>query len=1037
MSDMIEKKPVIHTAATAHLDTVWNWRFERTVSKYIKNTLDDNFRLFEKYPEYVFSFEGSRRYELMEEYYPIRFERLKKYIADGRWFVTGSAYENGDVNVPSPEALIRNILYGTDYFEKKFGKESIDIYLPDCFGFGWALPTVMKHCGLKGFTTQKLTWSSAFGIPFDLGYWQGVDGSKVYASLNALSYAATLDKVRGKKQIKEKLEKNINDYDLPMTYVLHGTGDIGGSPKDESVETVIREKNRNTLEDWEVSIDSVDNIFRVLDDLPEENKKKLPVWNNELVSTNHGVGGYTSRAIGKRWNKRNEQLADSAERSSVLASWIGAVKYPQNVLDTAWKRVIAHQFHDDLPGTSLQKVYKRSWNEYMLSLNQFASVYENAVSGIASAVKTPKTKGAAVIVSNTADITLSESVECSVKLPFDTEYVKVKNSAGKEVASQYVNGKVVFSATVPGNGYGVYTILPSSKPYEKNTGLSVTDRTLENNKYKVVLNDNGDIASVYDKELEKELLKNPVSMDIFSYDGSHPWPAWELDFPEVMAAPEGKATDPKFYITEKGPARVIIETVRHYGESVFNQKIILGADSKAVRVENEIEWRGLKKLLKTPFNLTVSNEDASYDLGIGVIKRRTNTKNLYEVPGQNFADISEEEFGVSVFSDSKFGWDHPMKDIIRLTGIHTPAEQYHLLGRQDLMDLGKNRYAFGIFSHKGADLTETQQYAAAFSRPMCVFSAVPGTEGPLPSEYSFADISDNGVMIKAIKKELNGNRIIVRVAETAGTAHKKVHLRLGSGIANAVEVNGVEQTLGNAKTEKGELVFDINAYSPKAFAVTLKPFGDTVSRIKCTDIPLTYNLFATSSNAKRRSGEFDGCTIPSELFPKTVVCKNAEFKLSENSCNGMICRGQTIKLPEKTKSVALLVTSMNSDVNCVFTSNGMQVPVFIPSCSENIGEWDLYGLKQKGYVKPCTLAYEFTHTHNKKGDAYAKQCYLFRIDIPASDTLTLPYSPDVVVFSAAAFDRAQPEGALQELYDTLEKEEFNFSIPKPKLKLVL
>ena len=138
-----QKKPTIYTVATAHLDTVWNWTFETTVEKYIPATLDDNFKLFEKYPDYVFSFEGSRRYELMEEYYPEKFEMLKKYIADGRWFVTGSAYENGDVNVPSPEALFRNILYGNGYFRDKFGKTSVDIYLPDCFGFGYALPSII------------------------------------------------------------------------------------------------------------------------------------------------------------------------------------------------------------------------------------------------------------------------------------------------------------------------------------------------------------------------------------------------------------------------------------------------------------------------------------------------------------------------------------------------------------------------------------------------------------------------------------------------------------------------------------------------------------------------------------------------------------------------------------------------------------------------------------------------------------------------------------------------------------------------------
>ena len=145
----------IYTVATAHLDTIWSWDFETTVSRYIYNTLVDNFALFQKYPTYHFNFEGSYRYELMEEYYPELYAKMRDYIAQGRWSVCGSAFENGDVNVPSPEALFRNILYGNRYFEEKFGKRSVDIYLPDCFGFGWALPSIIAHANLMGFTTQK------------------------------------------------------------------------------------------------------------------------------------------------------------------------------------------------------------------------------------------------------------------------------------------------------------------------------------------------------------------------------------------------------------------------------------------------------------------------------------------------------------------------------------------------------------------------------------------------------------------------------------------------------------------------------------------------------------------------------------------------------------------------------------------------------------------------------------------------------------------------------------------------------------------
>lgn len=1025
-----ENKPVIHTAATAHLDTIWNWDFETTIRHHIRSTLDKNFRLFEKYPEYVFSFEGSRRYELMEEYYPLRFRRLKQYVADGRWHVTGSAYENGDVNVPSPEALFRNILYGQDYFMKTFGKKSVDIYLPDCFGFGMALPSVMKHAGLLGFTTQKLTWSSAYGIPFDLGIWRGIDGSDVFASLNALSYNAKLEKVRDYEPVAKKLKGNIERYGLPMTYVLHGTGDIGGSPTDGSVETTIRESRRNETEDTQVTIDPVDKIFREMDALPADIKARLPVWEGELISTDHGVGGYTSRAIGKRWNKRNEQLADAAERTCCAASWLGVGRYPAEVLDTAWKRVIAHQFHDDLPGTSVQRAYKRSWNEYGLSLNQFAGEYTNAVESIASLMRIPATRGVAVVVSNTTDLAVTDCAECTVALPEGTEFVKVRDANGKETPSQLCDGKVVFTASVPGNSIAAYTILPAVKPYAKKTGLSVSGRTLENRKYTVTLNDNGDIASVYDKILDRELLRMPVTMDVHSYDGSEPWPAWELDYKEVMALPEGKAGDPVFTIEENGCARVVLKTVRTYGESVFTQRILLGESSETLRIENEIEWRGLKKLLKTPFVLTVSNRDASYDLGLGVIKRGLNTPALYEVPGQNWADISNGAYGVSVFSDSKYGWDHPYADTIRLTGIHTPKHDFRDDSMQSLMDLGRNRYAFGIYSHRGTDLTGTQQNGAYFSRPLAVFAAPAGNNGPLPPVFTFASVSDSGVLIKAIKKELNGNRVVVRVAEGAGRTHTDVHLKLGDGILAAREILATEEDVGEATVRDGELHFSITPYAPKSFALTLKPAPQKGSVRPVSPLKLPYNAAVTSSFFRKKSGLLNGHTIPTELFPAKVVCKDVTFMLSEKKMNALSCRGQILELPEGTESVSLLLTSAGGDKTCVLESGDQKTEVFVPDCFEALAAWDLYGLKEKGYIKPCTLAYEITHMHRDNEVAIAKQCWLFRVDVPASGTLKLPCAPDVFLFAADASNAPQRAPALSPLYDTLDKEPFDWQLPK-------
>ena len=119
----------------AHLDTEWRWEYPQVIDEYIRKTMEDNFKLFEKYPHYIFNFSGANRYRLMKEYFPADFAQVKNTLTRVRWFPAGSSMEEGDVNAPSAEAIIRQILYGNDWFRKEFGVASAEYMLPDCFGF--------------------------------------------------------------------------------------------------------------------------------------------------------------------------------------------------------------------------------------------------------------------------------------------------------------------------------------------------------------------------------------------------------------------------------------------------------------------------------------------------------------------------------------------------------------------------------------------------------------------------------------------------------------------------------------------------------------------------------------------------------------------------------------------------------------------------------------------------------------------------------------------------------------------------------------
>src|SRR6266446_9332265 len=204
----LAREPTLYVVGYAHLDTEWRWEYPQVIQEYLTKTMRNNFALFEKYPHYIFNFTGANRYRLMKEYYPADFERLRHYVALGRWFPAGSSMEEGDVNSPNAESIIRQILYGNNWYRKEFGTASDEYMLPDCFGFPASLPSILAHAGIKGFSTQKLSsaWQPAphvggpdspektpEGIPFNVGVWEGPDGRTVIAALNPLSYGSNVD----------------------------------------------------------------------------------------------------------------------------------------------------------------------------------------------------------------------------------------------------------------------------------------------------------------------------------------------------------------------------------------------------------------------------------------------------------------------------------------------------------------------------------------------------------------------------------------------------------------------------------------------------------------------------------------------------------------------------------------------------------------------------------------------------------------------------------------------------------------------------
>lgn len=259
----ITREPTLYLVGYAHLDTEWRWEYPQTIQEYLAKTMRDNFSLIEKYPHYVFNFSGSYRYQLMKEYFPENYEKLKGYVAAGRWFPCGSSVDENDVNAPAAESILRHVLYGNDYFRHEFGKASEEYMLPDCFGFPASLPSILTHAGLKGFSTQKLTWGSSLrvggpgspentpnAIPFNVGLWEGPDGKTILTALNPGGYGGNVSsdlsqspspgagRRGGADDWPKRIKLNGEVSGIFADYHYYGTGDTGGSPREDSVRMV-------------------------------------------------------------------------------------------------------------------------------------------------------------------------------------------------------------------------------------------------------------------------------------------------------------------------------------------------------------------------------------------------------------------------------------------------------------------------------------------------------------------------------------------------------------------------------------------------------------------------------------------------------------------------------------------------------------------------------------------------------------------------------------------------------------------------------
>ena len=1076
MSMYAQEKPMkAYMVADAHLDTQWNWDVQTTIKEYIWNTMVQNFHLFQQYPNYIFNFEGGVKYAWMKEYYPLQYEEVKHWVNQGRWHLTGSSWDACEAIVCSPESWIRNVLLGQTFYRQEFGKEGTDIFLPDCFGFPYTMPTLARHCGLIGFSSQKLVWRTKpfydgdRRYPFTFGRWKGIDGSEIFMA-HGFGYAERYpyqDLSHNKTLLREVKESPQN-----VAYRYYGTGDIGGSPTISSVRAV----EKGIKGDGPVQIISATSDQLYKEFMPIEQHPELPQFDGELYMDLHGNGCYTSQAAMKLYNRQNEHLGDAAERAAVMADCLGAYKYPIGLMTDAWRRIIWHQFHDDLTGTSIPRAYEFSWNDELLSLKQFSDVLTTSIGGVARQMDT-KVSGTPIVVYNNESFPVTSIVKMQMD-PLPSHVGKgqgwgqtcpysVTDANGKSVNAQMTaDGQLLFEATVPATGMAVYSVKPNGK--QKSTlleGICNPPVRKENSIYRITVDANGDITSLYDKRAQKELVADGQYIRLVILDDcrSERWPAWEIQKHTLDKAPVPIHDDVEVSITEDGPLRKTISISKRYGPSVIRQLIHLYEGSEADRIdfENIVDWKSENALLKAEFPLSISNPNASYDLGLGKVERGNNRENQYEVYSHEWTDLTDRSgnYGLTILNDSRYGWDKPSDNTLHLSLLYAPktGRSYAYQAHQDK---GHHVFTYSLIGHQGTlDVTKTVQRATLLNSPLRAFAA-PKHKGELGRSFSFVQSDNDNVIIRTMKRAEVSDEYVVRVHELSGKAEQKATLTFASDIVQAVEADGTEQTLQPATYTGHNLQVTIKPFSVKTYKVKLKPLctmnsalGFAASLVEeLCPLPLPYDRACATFNEFRSEANFEGgYSYAAELLPEDgkLVVDGIPFQLGErDGLNGLSCKGDTLQLmikgpqgrlrsgAEQEQSTGSLLEGVcnhlyllaASDLGdriaefCVGTGvkgkgvkgdlqsvkGDLQSPVTarlsceVPFYSGFIGQWGHDG-QTRGYLKQGQVAYVGTHRHSPMQDEPYEYTYMFklRLDIPKGAThVILPNDPHIVIFAA-------------------------------------
>jgi len=744
----------------AHIDTGWLWPVRETIRKCAR-TFATQLDLIDRYPDYIFGASMPQHYQFMKDHYPKIFKRIKAAVKKGQWELQGGMWVEADCNLISGESMVRQLLLGKNFFLEEFGVEVDNLWLPDVFGYSAALPQILKKADINYFLTQKISWNQFNEFPYQTFNWRGIDGTEILTHFPPENtYNSELDTeflLPAQDTFKEKVE--INEF-----ISLFGVGDGGGGPKPENIELGRRLKNLESAP--RVSFDTAKNFFRRLN----KKKNKLQTWVGELYLELHR-GTLTTHGLVK---KQNRKLENKLKVVEFLWSCTDLKQYPSSELDASWKTLLINQFHDIIPGSSINLVYQTTHKEY----NEIHKTCDELIIKAGKALF-QKTNNSFVL-SNA----LSYHFEGLIKIPKSFKGYNLITEDKTKINTQEINKDTYCHVFLPPFSLTNFTKGEKKSHQAKNR----KDYVLENGLVKYKFSKDGTLVYGLDKETNKDLLSAPGNVLSLYEDRPLNWDAWDIDFYYKESLLE-TAKVVKIHKVKSGSIASYLKIQFTIGNSSITQMISLSNQSKRLDFDTMVDWCEKHKMLRVHFPTNIISEQASFDIQYGYVKRNTHKNTSwdrakFEVVGHKYADLSDNDSGIALLNDCKYGYSIFDKtiDLNLLRSPNNPDAD---------ADLGEHSFTFSLYPHEH-DLIRSNviEESSKLNNPPILFNGVKNIKSK-----SAINFEGKGIEISSIKKSEYSNEIIIRAVETLGKTSKgKIYFKGKITETNLMERNSLKPT---------------------------------------------------------------------------------------------------------------------------------------------------------------------------------------------------------------------------------------------------